>query len=502
MKGIVSDSNINKGWYHAEASLNQSNLVEGLFLYSDIYFLEGKNMMTEYTSRKLTWKDYLVVASLLFGLFFGAGNLIFPLHLGQLAGANWGTAAVGFLITGVLLPLLSVLAVAITHADGVYDIGKPLGAGFAVVFMVLIHAIIGPLFGTPRTATVSFTVGMAPFLPKNMQGPALLVFSALFFLAAFAFSYHQNNILSNVGKVLNPLFLSLLFLVFVVAFARPLGNPQTAAVTSAYKHGALVNGFLEGYNTMDALAGLAFGITVVTAVRGMGQKDAKSVSKVVAKSGLVAVLAIGFIYLLLILMGAMSLGRFKVSDNGGVAFNQIVNVYGGVFGQALLAFLLTITCLTTAVGLVAAFAQDFHKHFPQVSYHAWLALSCLASFLAANFGLDTIIAWSTPMLMFLYPLSMVLILLSVFSPLFKTDGVVYFFVILFTVVPALDDMVVAFPSVVSQSSFGLAVASLRNHLPLANMGLSWLVPALVGLVVGLVVHFVKTKKVASVLEED
>lgn len=459
-------------------------------------------MMTEYTSRKLTWKDYLVVASLLFGLFFGAGNLIFPLHLGQLAGANWGTASVGFLITGVLLPLLSVLAVAITHADGVYDIGKPLGAGFAVVFMVLIHATIGPLFGTPRTATVSFTVGMAPFLPKNMQGTALLVFSALFFLAAFAFSYHQNNILSNVGKVLNPLFLSLLFLVFVVAFARPLGNPQTAAVTSAYKHGALVNGFLEGYNTMDALAGLAFGITVVTAVRGMGQKDAKSVSKVVAKSGLLAVLSIGFVYLLLILMGSMSLGRFKVSDNGGVAFNQIVNVYGGVFGQVLLAFLLTITCLTTAVGLVAAFAQDFHKHFPQVSYHAWLALSCLASFLAANFGLDTIIAWSTPMLMFLYPLSMVLILLSVFSPLFKTDGVVYFFVILFTVVPALGDMVVAFPSVVSQSSFGLAVASLRNHLPLANMGLSWLVPALVGLVVGLVVHFVKTKKVASVLEED
>lgn len=455
-------------------------------------------MMTEYTSRKLTWKDYLVVASLLFGLFFGAGNLIFPLHLGQLAGANWGTASVGFLITGVLLPLLSVLAVAITHADGVYDIGKPLGAGFAVVFMVLIHATIGPLFGTPRTATVSFTVGMAPFLPKNMQGTALLVFSALFFLAAFAFSYHQNNILSNVGKVLNPLFLSLLFLVFVVAFARPLGNPQTAAVTSAYKHGALVNGFLEGYNTMDALAGLAFGITVVTAVRGMGQKDAKSVSKVVAKSGLLAVLSIGFVYLLLILMGSMSLGRFKVSDNGGVAFNQIVNVYGGVFGQVLLAFLLTITCLTTAVGLVAAFAQDFHKHFPQVSYHAWLALSCLASFLAANFGLDTIIAWSTPMLMFLYPLSMVLILLSVFSPLFKTDGVVYFFVILFTVVPALGDMVVAFPSVVSQSSFGLAVASLRNHLPLANMGLSWLVPALVGLVVGLVVHFVKTKKVASV----
>ncbi len=320
MKGIASNSDINKGWYHAQSVPQLQFAAEGLFVYQGCF---GGEKMTDHTSKK-TYMEKLSRCCFLavWIIFFGAGNLIFPLHLGQLAGANWGTAAIGFLITGVLLPLLSVLAVAITHANGVYDIGKPLGAGFAVVFMVLIHATIGPLFGTPRTATVSFTVGIAPFMPKNMQSSALLVFSALFFLAAFAFSYHQNNILSNVGKVLNPLFLALLFLVFLVAFARPLGNPQTAAVTAAYKHGALVNGFLEGYNTMDALAGLAFGVTVVTAVRGMGQKDAKSVSKVVAKSGVLAVLAIGFIYLLLILMGAMSLGRFAVSDNGGVALTK------------------------------------------------------------------------------------------------------------------------------------------------------------------------------------
>src|SRR5699024_4741889 len=135
---------------------------------------------------------------------------------------------------------------------------------------------------------------------------------------------------------------------------------------------------------------LAFGVTVVTAVRSMGQRRGKDVSRVVAKSGVRAVSGIGLIYLLLILMGAMSLGRFKVSADGGVAFNQLVNAYAGAFGQVVLAFLLTVTCLTTAVGLVAAFAQDFHKHFPKVSYHAWLALSCLASFLTANFGLDQI----------------------------------------------------------------------------------------------------------------
>lgn len=453
--------------------------------------------MQDLTKHKLSFKQYLVVASLLFGLFFGAGNLIFPLHLGQLAGAHWGLAAGGFLVTGVLLPLLSVLAVAVTRAEGVYDIGRPLGTGFALVFMVLIHATIGPLFGTPRTATVSFTVGVAPFVSKAFQGWALLLFSALFFGAAFAFSYRENNILANVGKVLNPVFLCLLFLVFVVAFAKPLGNPSTAPVTHAYLHSAVTNGFLEGYNTMDALAGLAFGVTVVSAVRSMGVKRSGTVSKVVAKSGVLAMSAVAFIYVLLIVMGAMSLGKFKLSPDGGVAFNQLVNAYAGAFGQVVLAFLLTITCLTTAVGLVAAFAQDFHKHFPQVSYHIWLALSCLASFLTANFGLDTIIAWSTPMLMFLYPLAMVLILLSCLSPLFQRDGVVYFFVVLCTVVPALGDMVVAFPAVVSQSYFGHWVAALRTTLPLANMGLSWVLPALVGLVIGLLAHWMRRTKLTT-----
>lgn len=169
--------------------------------------------MEQLTSKKLTAKQYLVVASLLFGLFFGAGNLIFPLHLGQLAGSHWVGAAVGFLVTGVALPLLSVLAVAVTRAEGVFDIGRPLGVGFALVFMVLIHFTIGPLFGTPRTATVSYTVGVAPFVPKADQTLALFLFSLVFFALAFAFAYRENDILTNVGKVLNPVFLVLLFVV-------------------------------------------------------------------------------------------------------------------------------------------------------------------------------------------------------------------------------------------------------------------------------------------------
>ena len=453
----------------------------------------------ELSEKKLKPRDYVVIASLLFGLFFGAGNLIFPLHLGQLAGANWFPAMLGFLVTAVALPLLGVLAIAATHAEGVYDIGRPLGRFLSLAFMVLIHATIGPMFGTPRTATVSFTTGVLPMLPKEWAQVGLLVFSALFFAAAFFLSYKERKITTAVGKILNPVFLVLLFFVFFIGFSHPMGNPATQTVTAAYKNASFMNGFLQGYNTMDALAALAFGVTVVTAVRGLGLKNDDDVAKSTAKAGVMATSWIGLIYVALILLGSMSLAHFKLSPEGGTAFNQVVTYYFGAAGHAVLATLLTLTCLTTAVGLVAAFAQDFHRHFPKVSYRVWLALTSFLSFLTANFGLEQIIAWSVPMLMFLYPFSMVLILLSVFGKAFHHDPLVYRFVVGFTAVPAVLDMFAAFPAFVSQSALGLALHSFQLHfLPFAGMGLGWLVPAGVGLAVGLVAHAVKVRKAVAV----
>ena len=446
----------------------------------------------------LTWKQYLVVASLLFGLFFGAGNLIFPIHLGQMAGANWLVATLGFLVTAVLLPLLSVLAISVTHAKGVYDIGLPLGSTFALVFMILIHLTIGPLFGTPRTASISFKVGIEPMLPQNMAQIGLLIFSTIFFVCAFVVAYEESNILTSIGKVLNPLFLLLLFIVFLMGFFSPMGRAAAQKVTLAYQQAPFFNGFLQGYNTMDALAGLAFGVTVVTAVRQMGKTTAKSNAKVTAKAGILATLTIGVIYVALIWLGATTLQHYRIAADGGTTFNQIVTYYLGNVGHALLASLITVTCLTTAVGLIAAFAQDFHRSFPKVSYHTWLFLMTLASFLTANFGLDTIIAWSTPMLMFLYPFAMVLILLSITANLFNKDRVVYFWTVLFTLVPAFLDMIAAFPPVVSQSSWALALKGVQmKFLPFAAIGMDWIIPALLGLVIGLACHYVVTRKVKS-----
>lgn len=443
--------------------------------------------------KQMSLKNYAVLSSLLFGLVFGAGNLIFPLHLGQLAGANWLPATIGFLVTAVALPLMAVLAIAIRRANGVYDIFLPAGVGFAVVFMALTHLTIGPFFGTPRTSTVSYTVGVSPLLPAKFQSVGLIVYTAVFFLVAFLIAYNESSILDSVGKVLNPIFLVLLFIVFFIAFSKPMGGFNAAATAGYAGAGkSVVSGFLEGYNTMDALASLAFGVTVVTACRQL-VKDEKSVAKTTAKAGVFAMILLGLIYFLLIMVGTMSLGTLKLGADGGVTFSQIVQHYAGTTGQALLAALIVITCLTTAVGLVAAFAQDFAHYFPVLSYRKWLVITSFGSFLVANLGLQEIIAWSLPALMFLYPIAMVTILMSLCHKVLKEDRTIYRSVIIFTMIPAILDAIVSMPASVSGSAFGHAAAGIRASLPLSAESLSWVIPAIVGLIVGYIIKTVKEK---------
>ncbi|MBP2058932.1 LIVCS family branched-chain amino acid:cation transporter [Lactobacillus colini] len=450
--------------------------------------------MKESPNKRFSIKQYLIVASMIFALFFGAGNLIFPLYLGQLAGKNWLLAAIGFLTTGVALPLLALLAIAVTRSNGMYDLALPLGKKFALIFMTLIHLTIGPFFATPRTATVSYTVGVAPLLPREYRNLGLIIFTVVFFILVYVLAFNQNDILSSLGKILNPIFLVALFLVFVIAFVRPMGNPNLMPVANNYTSGALMNGFLEGYNTMDALAGLAFGIAVVSAIRSMGIKQENEIAKVTAKSGIIGIAAIGVIYLLLIIMGAMSLGKFSPSTDGGTAFSQIVRYYAGTFGQAFLAFLIVLTCFTTAVGLVAAFAEDFHQHFPIFSYHVWLTIASVVACLVGTCGLDQIIKWSKPMLMFLYPLVIVLIVLSLLSPYIKKDPLVYQVTISLTLIPSIFDLVNSLPAPLNQTAFVIKMDLVRSQfLPLAGLGLSWVVPALLGLGIGIILHILQKK---------
>lgn len=437
-------------------------------------------------TQKLSLKHFLIIGSMLFGMFFGAGNLIFPIHLGQLAGAHWLTAGLGFLLTGTLLPLLGIIAISVTRSSGIYDLARPIGKHYATTFMILTCATLGPLFATPRTATTPFQIGIANHVSASQAPLYLGIYSLIFFGITYWASRKPSGIMDAIGKLLNPAFLILLALIFGFAFTRPLGTAQTAKVTTAYQSDAFLNGFLQGYNTMDALAALLFGIVVVNAIRGLGQHQPTAIAKTAAKSSLLSIALEALIYLGLIWLGATSLTSFKLSADGGLAFSQIANAFMGIPGEIILAIMATLTCLTTAVGLSSSFSEALHAKFPKIAYRTWNRVACGASFLIANIGLDQIIAWSTPMLMFLYPLAITLIILSIGSPLFRHDPIVYRLTTAFTLIPAILDALTAAPAIVTRQAWVQQLLTLdMKYLPFAKYGMDWVMPALIGLAIGL-----------------
>lgn len=445
----------------------------------------------ENNTKKLSSKHYPIIGSMLFGMFFGAGNLIFPIHLGQLASAHWMSAGIGFLLTGTLLPLLAIIAIAVTHSNGIYDLAKPIGSRYATFFMVLVCATLGPLFATPRTATTPFQIAFASHLSPTQQPMWLLIYSLIFFGITFWASRKPTGIINSIGKILNPAFLALLAIIFAFAFMSPISSASKAPITdAAYQNGSILNGFLQGYNTMDCIAGLLFGIAIVTAIKSLGATSAKEISMTTMKSGALGIGLEAIIYIALIWLGATSLGSFKLSIDGGIAFNQIANHFMGITGEILLAMMATLTCLTTAVGLSTSFSEALHAKFPSISYRTWLIIATGMSFGIANFGLDTIIAWSTPMLMFLYPLAITLIILSIASPLFNHDRRVYIWTTIFTIIPAILDAIAAAPAIISKSAFASTILKLDDFLPGASLGMDWLLPAAIGLIIGLAIHYI------------
>ena len=316
--------------------------------------------------KKLTFRQILAIASMLFGMFFGAGNLIFPVSMGQMAGRNMWQAAAGFLVTGVGMPLLAVAALGLSRERSLLELSCRVGRRYGLFFTCALYLTIGPFFAIPRCATVSYTVGIERVLPAGAwQGVALAVFSLAFFAVVLALSLRPGQILTWIGKVLNPLFLCVLAILLLRALTAPLGDPAAIEPTGAYATGAFFTGMLEGYNTVDALAALAFGIVVINVIRGLGVEQPGEVAKYTVRAGVFSSLLMALIYVLVTLMGAQSRGVFAISSNGGEGLADIAQYYFGGAGAAILAVAVTLACLKTAVGLITScsetFCQDFSK---------------------------------------------------------------------------------------------------------------------------------------------
>lgn len=446
--------------------------------------------------KKLTFKQIIIIASMLFGMFFGAGNLIFPASMGQLAGSNIWQASAGFLITGVGLPLLAVAALGISREDGLLGLSSRVGKRYGLFFTCVLYLTIGPFFAIPRCASVSYTVGIERIIPGTGQSVGLAVFSLLFFALVLFFSLRPGEILTWIGKVLNPLFLLLMAVLIVRALISPLRSIGEIEPSGTYMSGAFSTGLLEGYNTMDALAGLAFGIIVVDVIRGLGVEEPGEVAENTVKAGVFSSLLMGLIYVLVTVVGAQSRGTFEAAANGGEALAQIAEHYFGSAGAVILAVTVTVACLKTAVGLITSCGETFVKIFPGgPSYHVWAVIFCILSFLIANLGLNAIIGWSMPVLMFLYPLAIVLILLTLGGRLFGNSRKVLRWTIGFTAAAAVFDFLRALPEGARSIFHVNGVVELAGRiLPLSDSGFGWVCPAAAGLMIGLVTYWMERKK--------
>ncbi|NRD77743.1 branched-chain amino acid transport system II carrier protein [Bacillus sp. BRMEA1] len=435
--------------------------------------------------QKISFSTYAVIGTMLFGMFFGAGNLIFPIQLGQLAGTNFWPALIGFLVTAIGLPFLGILAIGLSGSNGLRDLANRVHPLFSAVFAIALYLTIGPFFAIPRTATVPFVVGFEPYINPGSTSLWLGIFSFVFFAIVYYFSLNPAKILDYIGKYLTPAFLIFLFVLIITAIVKPMGhfgNPS-----GDYTNLAFITGFKEGYNTMDALASLAFGIVVIHAIKGQGITNTKDIAKATWKSGVFAMALMMLIYGLITYMGASSISAIGSFQNGGEIFAAVAHHYYGSFGTILLAIIIVLACLKTSIGLITSCSEFFHQFVPKISYKSFVLILCIVSFIIANFGLNNIIQFAVPVLMILYPLAIVLILLTLCAPLFRYKQSVFAVSMLLTFFVSFFDgysaLAASLPGT-TVSLFDSIKAFYTNYLPLYSIGLGWMIPALIGAIIG------------------
>ncbi len=432
----------------------------------------------------LSKKDLVLISLMLFSLFFGAGNLIFPPFLGQLAGGATWISMAGFFVTAVGFPILGVVAVA--KSGGLHNLAKRVNPLFASIFTVLIYLSIGPCLGIPRAGSLPFEMAVAPYLPESISKIwALFIFTLIFFSVAYWLSLTPAKLVDRMGKFLTPILLVLISLIFIASIFRPLGSYGVA--TEEYVNSPFVKGFLDGYLTMDTIAALNFGIVIALAIKSKGVKDEKAIISTSVKAGVGAGGLLVVVYSILAHLGATSGGRFGTTENGAQTLTNIMTYIFGKPGAVLLAVIFTLACLTTCVGLITSCSQYFSALTNKLSYKNWVRILSLSSMILANMGLTKILAISVPVLNAIYPIAIMLIVLAMLDKFFNGSTVVYGLTILFTGIVSVID---ALGQVGMQWNF---ILNLFSKLPLYSKGLGWVVPALIGIVFGTIYKLVEEK---------
>ncbi|CQQ24777.1 branched-chain amino acid transport system II carrier protein [Yersinia mollaretii] len=424
-------------------------------------------------SHRLSSKDIMALGFMTFALFVGAGNIISPPMVGLQSGEHVWMAALGFLITAVGLPVITVIALA-RVGGGIDALSTPIGRSAGLVLATVCYLAVGPLFATPRTATVSFEVGIAPL---TGDGPLpLFIYSVVYFALVIGISLYPGRLLDTVGHILAPLKILALAILGIAALLWPAG-PLIPA-TDAYQQVPFSSGFVNGYLTMDTLGALVFGIVIVNAARSRGVVSAKLLTRYTIWAGLIAGIGLTLVYLSLFKLGSSSGSLVPEAQNGAVVLHAYVQHTFGGLGSVFLAALIFIACMVTAVGLTCACAEFFAQYLP-LSYRALVFILGIFSMMVSNLGLSHLIQISIPVLTAIYPPCIVLVLMSFTLRWWNQASRIVAPVMLVSLLFGILDAVKA-------SAFAHFLPEWTQHLPLAEQGLAWLSPSLlVFVVVGL-----------------
>lgn len=434
-------------------------------------------------NQKLSWANRLLVGFTLFSMFFGAGNLIFPPFLGYLAGEKLWPAAAGFLLSAVCLPILGVAAVAL--AGGLDKLAGRVHPRFSLIFTVVIYLAIGPCLAIPRTAGTAYEMAALPFLGEHAGGGTQLLFSALFFAAAALLAMRPDKLSDRLGKVTAPCLMILIALLLAGCICWPVGQSGHAA--GGYEINAVSQGILAGYQTMDAMAALNFGIVIALNIRAKGIKSEGALVRETIFSGLIAGAVLALVYCALAYMGNMGGAELEGAGNGVRILTWVADSLYGRTGLILLAGIFFIACLNVCIGLLSCCSEYFSTILPGISARGWTVVFAVVSLFISNAGLTRVLELSAPVIEAIYPISIVLILLAFLHRWLGCFPLVYPFCVGFTAAASICQTL-AFtwegaPDLIKTAAL----------LPGAAAGIGWILPAIIGCGLGCLVQTLRTR---------
>jgi LIVCS family branched-chain amino acid:cation transporter len=410
-------------------------------------------------------RQILVTAFALFSLFFGAGNLILPPYLGYQAGDGWPLVLMGFVVSAVLIPIMAIYGHARLQGT-ILDFAIKMGKPFAVIYALVIYAIAISL-PSPRTASVTYEMAIAPYFELSS-----LIWSTIYFILVLIFVLNRSRIISIIGKFLTPFILLILLVIIVVGLSIPVDESYAAGFTHPVSAGVL-----EGYQTFDAIGGVVVGGVIVVSLSLGGGLDYRQKRSVISRAGVLAGIGLIAVYGGLIALAA-HFGPLVETTSRSELLSTLSTITLGNTGTAFLAVLVALACFTTAVGIVAGTADFFTELLGGSKRIFVIAASCgsLIGILVGQFGVEYIIDVAVPALMFIYPLTIVLIVLSVLPKKYSTSRIfswVVVTVLIFTIPDFLQ-------SVIEWET----IERIDRAIPLSSKNLGWVMPSLAVLLIG------------------